>query len=241
MAAVAQQIEANESRLHGADELDWLAYLRTILPDLRAAWQWAGQAGDDGLLVVMLHSLAHLYDVAGLYREGIGLLAAAESRLPSSAAQLTRGRLLSWIGRFHYHIGEYEAAQQTLAAASDLLRPLDALALALTYRGEAARSAGDFAAARRYQTESAALARAAGSVQVETLALLHSGKVEIAEGKYQAAQAAAETGLNLARQAGGPPNFSPLPPLIPPPGSMSGPRRGGCWLRWAARKWTGLS
>jgi tetratricopeptide (TPR) repeat protein len=151
----------------------------------------------------MLHSLAHLYDVAGLYREGIGLLAAAESRLPSSAAQLIRGRLLSWIGRFHYHIGEYEAAQQTLAAASDLLRPLDApdaLALALTYRGEAARSAGDFAAARRYQTESAALARAAGSVQVETLALLHSGKVEIAEGKYQAAQAAAEIGLNLAGQ-----------------------------------------
>jgi hypothetical protein len=43
----AQQLAANESRLHGADELDWLAYLRTILPDLRAAWQWAGQAGDD--------------------------------------------------------------------------------------------------------------------------------------------------------------------------------------------------
>ncbi len=204
----AQQLAANEARLHGAEELDWLAYLRSILPDLRAAWQTA--ASDSDLLAAMLYSLAHLYDVQGLYREGIGLFEAAERRLDQSDTAYLRGLLLSWIGRFHYHIGQYDEARAALENALGLLRPLDrpdGLGLALTYRGEVARFQADFEAARRHQVESIALAQAARSTQVEILALLHTGKIEIAEGKYRAAQQACEAGLALARQAGGPPRL----------------------------------
>jgi predicted ATPase/Flp pilus assembly protein TadD len=238
----AQQLAANEADLHGAEELDWLAYLRTILPDLRAAWHWATDrqqttgtnengapssqpassqqdAGAPFMQGAMLYSLAHLYDVEGLYREGIGLFATAEHRLvqsrrlDQSSTDYLRGRLLSWIGRFHYHIGQYDEARAALETALALLRPLnkpDALALALTYRGEVARFEADFDAARRYQVESITLAQAAGATQVEILALLHTGKIEIAEGKYRAAQQACESGLALARQAGGPPRLIAL-------------------------------
>jgi predicted ATPase len=232
----AQQLAANEARLHGAEELDWLAHLRTILPDLRAAWHWTADrqqttgtnengapasqparrqqdAGAPLMQGAMLYSLAHLYDVEGLYREGIGLFESAERRLDQSDTAYLRGRLLSWIGRFHYHIGQYDEARQALETALDLLRPLnkpDALALALTYRGEVARFEADFDAARRYQAESITLAQAASATQVEILALLHTGKIEIAEGKYRAAQQACESGLALARQAGGPPRLIAL-------------------------------
>ena len=213
----AQQLAANEARLHGAEELDWMAHLRAILPDLRTAWQTA--ASDSDLLAAMLYSLAHLYDVQGLYREGIALFETAERRLVQSRrlvqanTNYLRGRLLSWIGRFHYHIGQYNEARQALETALDLLRPLnkpDALALALTYRGEVARFEANFEAARRYQAESIKLAQSAGATQVEILALLHTGKIEIAEGKYRAAQQAGEAGLALARQAGGPPRLIAL-------------------------------
>lgn len=234
----AQQLAAHEARLHGAEELDWLAYLRTILPDLRAAWHWAADrqqttdtnengatatpparsqqdAGAPFTLGAMLYSLAHLYDVQGLYREGIGLFATAERnlRLGQSSTKYLRGRLLSWIGRFYYHIGQYDEARAALETALDLLRPLNrpgTLALALTYRGEVARFQADFEAARRYQAESIALAQAAQSTQVEILARLHTGKIEIAEGRYRAAQQACEAGLALARQAGGPPRLIAL-------------------------------
>jgi predicted ATPase/DNA-binding SARP family transcriptional activator/Flp pilus assembly protein TadD len=203
----AQRLAGQEAQLDGPDEQVWLDTLRAKLPDLRAAWQWAGRlAGQDlGPLTDMLYSLGYLYDVQALYREGIDLFQTAVDHLAGIEAPLAHGRLLTWIGRFQYHIGQYSDARQNLDTALTHLRSLDApaaLALALTYRGELARFENDFSAARDYQTESLTLARSAGSDRVSALALLHIGKVDIAEGDYQAARLVCAEGLTLARQSG---------------------------------------
>jgi DNA-binding SARP family transcriptional activator/predicted ATPase/Tfp pilus assembly protein PilF len=205
----AQRLADREHRLSSPDEQAWLETLRTDLPDLRAAWLWAGRLApqESGPLTAMLYSLAYLYDVQALYREGIDLLQTAVTHLTGSDAPLSQGRLMAWIGRFQYHLGQFDDARHSLDTALTLLRPLDAaaaLALALTYRGELARFENDFGPARRYQTESVTLARAAGSDQIEALALLHTGKIDIAEAEYQAAQQVCEAGLALAQQGGAP-------------------------------------
>jgi predicted ATPase/DNA-binding SARP family transcriptional activator len=227
----AQLAAEGEARLHGPEEPKQLEALRLLLPDLRAAWQWAawqwaGQQVSD-LLARMLYSLAYLYDVQALYREGADLLQTAVAHLETElnrggaedAGEISalsasprfitalRGRLLSWRGRFLTHLGQYGAARESLETAVGLLRPLDQpadLALALTFLGELARFEADFAAARSHQAESLALAQAAGADDVAALALLHTGKIEIAEGEYRAARQVCAEGLALAQRQGAP-------------------------------------
>ena len=211
----AHRLAAQEAQLHGPDEQVWLEKLRINLPDLRAAWLWsvrlaaaAGQPLTDAQpLQAMLYSLAYLHDIQALYREGLDLLQTAVSGLDTNRTPLLGGQLLSWIGRFQYHLDQYDAARHSLDTAVSLLRPLDqpgALALALTFRGELARFENDFSLARRCQTESATLAQAANAHRVVALALLHTGKIDIAEGDYQAAQRVCSEGLALARESGSP-------------------------------------
>ena len=205
----AGRLASQEARLHGPHEQRWLETLRGNLPNLRAAWQWASQlaAQDSGPLLAMLYSLATLHDVQALYREGIDLLQTAVSALTDREQPLAHSRLLSWIGRFQYHIGHYDEARHSLETAVASLRLLERpapLALALTFRGELARFEGDFATARRWQAESVTLARAANASQILALALLHTGKIDIAEGDYQAARHVCSDGLALARQSGSP-------------------------------------
>lgn len=205
----ARLLGDHETRLHGPQEQVWLSQLRAYLPDVRVAWLWASRQTppDHDLLSAMLYSLAHLVDVKALYREGIALLETAVASLPDNDLPMLKGQLLSWIGRFQYHIGQYEAAGNNLDTALRLLRSLNApaaLALALTYRGEVARFVGDFPAAHRHQVESITLARASGAEHVESLALLHTGKIDIATGDYRAARQVCQAGLILAQRSGAP-------------------------------------
>ena len=206
----AQRLAAQEDQLHGPHEQEWLDLLRANLPNLRIAWQTATyQAAQDDspLLAMMLYSLAILHDVQGLYREGIELLQPTISALAPTNSPLLKGQLLSWIGRFQYHIGQYDAARQNLDTALTYLEPLNApadSALALTFRGELARFENDFNAARRYQAQSIPLAQAAEADHIMALALLHTGKIEIAEGDYQTAKQVCTRGLQLAQQGGSP-------------------------------------
>ncbi len=195
----------HEAQLHSDAEQTWLAHLRLYQPDLRAAWRWATAQAPPAtdLLAAMLGSLTHLYDVQALYREGIRLLQTAVLPTPG-ADPILSGRLLSWIGRFQYHLGEYASARTSLDTAAELLRAsqqTDHLALALTFRGEAARLENDLGLARAYQKESIRLAQ---SEPILALALLHLGKVDIAEGAYEAAQQVCQQGLTLAQQYGSP-------------------------------------
>lgn len=205
----AHRLAAQEARLHSPNEQVWLETLRTNLPDLRAAWLWSVRlaATDGHLLPAMLYSLAYLHDIQALYGEGLGLLQTAVSALDANHKPSLSGQLLSWIGRFQYHLDQYDAARHSLDTAVSLLRPLDqptALALALTFRGELARFEGDFTTARYCQQESVTLAQTANAHRVLALALLHTGKIDIAEGDYQAARDVCRKGLALARASGSP-------------------------------------
>lgn len=212
----ASLLGQKENLLGGAGEKSALDEFCADLPNLRAAWSWAAAvAGDDpDPLAAMVHSLAYLHDVQGLYLEGANLFQEAAERLDSLAGAdaagrepLARqlGRILTWLGRFLYHVGRYEEARHSLQTATDLLRPLQAqaeLALALTNLGEVARFENDFPLAQRYQAESLALARAAASTVEQSLALLHLGKIHVAQGQYEEARPVYLQGLALCRQAG---------------------------------------
>lgn len=214
----AQLVSTQESQLHGPAEQAQLELLRAMLPDLRAAWQWATSVihEDSRPLDAMLGSLAYLYDVQALYGEGVELLQTAVAQLaaattPDLLAQ--KGRLLSWHGRFLYHLDQYDTARDSMATAVALLRPLNRpanLALALTFLGELARFEQAFSLAHQYQAESAALAQAAGADDVAALVWLHTGKINVAEGDYQAARQMYEVGLSLAQRSGAPRQIATL-------------------------------
>jgi predicted ATPase/DNA-binding SARP family transcriptional activator/Tfp pilus assembly protein PilF len=202
--------------LDSAAEKVALDELRGELPNLRAAWSWAtATAGEDAtFLARMGHGLAYLHDVQGLYLEGVHLFGAAAERLDALAGEgellddfLARlhARILTWLGRFLYHVSRYDEARDTLQRAAGLLQPLAAeedLALTLTYLGEVARFENDFEQARRYQAQSLEAAVLSDSAVVQALALLHLGKIHIAEGQYEEARQVYGQGLALCRQTG---------------------------------------
>jgi DNA-binding SARP family transcriptional activator/predicted ATPase/Tfp pilus assembly protein PilF len=212
----ASLLSRKESALKGAGERCALDELRPDLPNLRAAWSWATAvaADDSGPLAEMIYSLAYLHDVQGLYLEGINLFQEAAGRLTALAGAGTplpeplvrqHGRILTWLGRFLYHVDRYPEARDSLQTATDLFRSLESpeeLALALTNLGEVARFENDFAGAQRHQLESLELAQEAASNEVQGLALLHLGKIHVAEGQYEEARRVYRQGLAVSGESG---------------------------------------
>jgi DNA-binding SARP family transcriptional activator/predicted ATPase/Tfp pilus assembly protein PilF len=212
----ASLLSRKESALKGAGERSALDELRADLPNLRTAWSWATAvaAADTGPLAAMIYSLAYLHDVQGLYLEGVNLFQEAAERLDSFAGagapvpeSLARqhGRVLTWLGRFLYHVDRYQEARGSLQTAANLFRSLEAqeeLALALTNLGEVARFENEFNKAQQHQLESLKLAQAAASNEVQALALLHLGKIHTAEGQYEEARRVYRQGLAVSRESG---------------------------------------
>lgn len=218
----SDDVQANEQRArHSHYYLDWTAHqapalqssdlphvlvaMRTELPNLRVAWQWAVQAQRQAWLVESIDPLTEFYATSGLLSEAEALFSASLALLQEQAATpdhlLCEAKLAIALTHMLYDQGNLPAAERWLARTQGLtqatadpdliwhrLRLLLQLRMAQGAYDEADHLMGQVLAAAQQTADPQWLARA----------WLDQGKLALARHRYAEAQAAVEEALRLS-------------------------------------------
>jgi tetratricopeptide (TPR) repeat protein len=209
MAARARHLEyyvafAEEAKLFGAEEVEWLRRLDVERENLLVAHAWCDRYPPGAEAGLRLASALKLYlfnrGMLGLaYRITMEALACAGVREHRAA----RCRSLFDAGQIAYFMGRYGEAVQSLEESLQAARELgDAqrIARALQPLGLACIARGDRAAAHRYLEEALALAKAQGDRRQVAGALNSLGQLRRVEGAPDAAEPIFREALALARE-----------------------------------------
>jgi predicted ATPase/Tfp pilus assembly protein PilF len=203
-------LHAQEDRLYTPDQITILDAIATDLDNVRAAWRWAADGGDEEGLRRGLHSLTFFYFRRSRYSEAVPLIGYAierQRRRPQSAAsQSLLGRLLSRQGNFLHGLGRYDEAIAAFEESLSLLRayeetPLE-LALALRSFGHLLDDTGDYSRARQFLEEALALARQEGNTFGVAVALSYLCSHYWRLNHFDQARATIEESIALYRQIG---------------------------------------
>ncbi|MDQ4075944.1 MAG: tetratricopeptide repeat protein [Chloroflexota bacterium] len=202
-----------QAALHGRESQQVMAELRAELNNIRQAWQWAVTHAQIDALDRASHGLADVYDLIGLFQEGVtafetavervrGLLAAAP---PDRTTQSALGRLLTEYARFLMRQAQFDWAVAVAGEAAELARTMqvvDLEAMACHWWGEVLWRQADYPAARMQLERALTLARTAGLSTVEIDSLLSLGKAALWQGDYAVVRASQEQALQRSRATG---------------------------------------
>jgi predicted ATPase/DNA-binding response OmpR family regulator/Tfp pilus assembly protein PilF len=194
--------EAAATELSGPDQVEWLGRLEREHDNLRAALEWAREAGDHELLLRLAGALWGFWHTHGHQREGRRWLAAALR----SGAQLPpawRARALYGVGWLAYDQGDYGQAAAYHRESLALFRQIGdraGMAEALRGLGELLLSQREFPRAQAIFEESLALSRELGHAEGQAWSLDHLGCAALEQRVYGEARALFEQSLALFRE-----------------------------------------
>jgi predicted ATPase/DNA-binding SARP family transcriptional activator len=160
-------LAGHEGDLKGSQQKAALAEIGAEIENMRQAWRWAVANEQTETIDQALLSFFILYEMQGWFEEGAQACRQGIIKFDGQAMGATVGRLLATEGAFMVRLSQYEQAQEILAQALALLRPLaqkDAaeksrVAFALYSSGIAAEAIGERDRARDLLQESLALYR----------------------------------------------------------------------------------
>lgn len=104
--------------LHGAGQLVALRQLEEQFANIRAAWRYGAEHAPANVLEMLSDSIVRLCWARTWYRIGIEVLQEGIEPLARRGEEYLRNHLLLHQGLMHYHLGNYDAAQQCAQAAS---------------------------------------------------------------------------------------------------------------------------
>jgi predicted ATPase/transcriptional regulator with XRE-family HTH domain len=207
-----------DGRLKSAEQKASLAAIAEEIDNLRAAWQWALDHDEPGLLLEMIYCLAWFFEIQGRNREGAEMMAAGAAALrPRATAPGAdeRTQVAHWLmvalEGWNSVRSDPARALGLFQAALEHLRRLDdpkALFNATITPGYLAILAGDEAGARALIAESIAAAEGAGyawgvSANLSILAIL-----EVLYSDAATARRQLDVSLVAARSCGDPRHIS---------------------------------
>jgi len=194
--ALVETAERHRSRL---DRAEWLRRLEIEHDNMRAALAWSREQADGDLMLRMAGALYWFWEARDHYAEGRGWIEAAlrkddarDAALPrTEASRRARARALYGTGQLGTLFGDYAAAQPQLEESLRLFRGLDddeGLALVLNCLGMVEEWwHRDYAGARAFQEESAAIFRRRRSKPDLAWALLGLAGATLGQGNAAAA------------------------------------------------------
>ncbi len=158
--ALAEQLEV---KLRGSERVTWRERLVVDADNLRAAVNWAIEAGETELALHLTAALYWSWLQLGQFREGRQWSEAALALPGGTGSTLARARTLLAAGSFAWHQGDPVPARRRLVESAELSAALgdrQGLGLAAQFLGLLALSQGEDAAAHARLVESIALFRA---------------------------------------------------------------------------------
>jgi predicted ATPase/DNA-binding SARP family transcriptional activator len=192
--------EEAEPELMGPAQREWLERLEREHGNLRAAFDFAVQAGDGDRALRLACALRRFLRMQGHLAEGRRIFAAALA-LPTDSAPELRATALNGLGTLAGEQGEFVAAKAAFEDALELVAD-DSSPLAASVRanlGNIALFEGDRDAARSHYEQALAVWRQHGDVRRVSVALENLGCVALAEERLDEAAALLAEGEKLAR------------------------------------------
>jgi predicted ATPase/DNA-binding SARP family transcriptional activator len=203
-------LAAREAALKSYAQPAALAEIATEMENIRAAWEWAVQAGKADLVATAIDAFWLFSEVRGRYGEAeryfrlaVETLEAAPEHVSSRALAL--GKALACLGSWHMRMGQPEVLQTLGARSLALLRPLDArreIAFALNILAAGAHAQGAYADERRLLQESIGLGQAAGDRWITGYSLNDLGLVAFLKGEAGEARRLCAQSLALFQAIG---------------------------------------
>jgi predicted ATPase/DNA-binding SARP family transcriptional activator len=185
-----------------------LAEIHQEIENIRAAWRWGVEQGYAALVGSASNSLFHFYEMRSWFQEGVEIFSQAAPRFAGETepeAQIVAGKLLARQGWFAFQVGQQAEGREllrrsltilrTLAAADELVTPLNHLA-AVTYY------AGDYAEANRLAEEALTISAARGDSYGVAVAKTILGQIAFLVGRYEEAQRHSRESLAIERGLG---------------------------------------
>lgn len=191
-AAFLALAEAAEPHLVGSqDELAWWARLRAEEDNLRAALQWALDAGEGETGLRLAGALWQFWNLSNNYGEGRAWLAALLAA-PAVASPRARARALNGLAMLALRQADNDAAAMTADASLALFLSLDdrwgmARAL-LTVGNVASLGSGEYARAIAHYGEALALQHELNSRAGMAITLFNLGLAAMSQGDYDQAR-----------------------------------------------------
>jgi predicted ATPase/transcriptional regulator with XRE-family HTH domain len=162
-----------DARLRSAAQLEVLAELTAEMDNFRAAWDWAVNHGEFGLIEQAMRLFWWFYDTRGSFQEGLDTLDRAvialeafhEHSPPDRTDQVALGHLLATRAWFAYRLANYGQAQRMFERSLEIVRPLNeprVLVEATTHLGMLMEVTGNYARALELYSEGVEIATAIG-------------------------------------------------------------------------------
>jgi predicted ATPase/DNA-binding response OmpR family regulator len=193
--------EAAGAELSGPGQIQWLDRLEREHDNLRAALEWAREAGERELLLRLAGALWGFWHTHGHQREGRRWLDAAlqgSAQLPPA----WRARALYGVGWLAYDQGDYGQAAAYHREGLALFQQIGdraGMAEALRGLGELLLSQREFPRAQALFEQSLALSRELGHAEGQAWSLDHLGCAALEQGAYGQARGLFEQSLALFR------------------------------------------
>jgi DNA-binding CsgD family transcriptional regulator/tetratricopeptide (TPR) repeat protein len=192
--------------LRGADQLSWLARLRSEHDNLRAALAWTLEQGDADLALQLAGALHWFWFLHGHWAGGQRWLEQALTMDGADRPSRPRPRALAGAGLLAFVQGDLATARRHLDASLAVAREIgddEGVARARLYLIWPAFVSGDYATMHEFAAECVARFRAHGDRWGETVALCHQGMaIKDSEASRGTARALFEQSLALATQRG---------------------------------------
>jgi DNA-binding SARP family transcriptional activator/predicted ATPase len=198
-----------EPLLFGGRVEEALSRIRPELENLRRAWEAAVELEETAVLNDLIRSFFWVFDLLGLYREGLalaeGAIAALEAAAPDEMRRLVLGQAYGLAAGCAFRLGDGARTETAAQAAMSLLapfRPHAAYGHSLLCAGAAAYGRVDVAAAAKLWRQAAAAYREAGSLWGECAAQCNQAEAALTLEDMAAARRYAAAAAALARRLG---------------------------------------
>ena len=215
--------EKAEPYLRSKEQAAWLTQLEEEHANIRAALQWAKEAGTEEARALetgarIAGAIWRFWQTRGYFSEGRMQLEAFLALLPklsrttttatnsqSAAPAPLRAKLLNALGALAYWQGDYATSRSAHEAALALARDLgdkEKMAFSLNNLGNVAWDQGDYLPARALYEESLTLRRELGDKGSVASSLHNLGNAAAFQGDYRAARTLYEESLIIQRELG---------------------------------------
>ncbi len=206
----AALLAENVERFRGRDQKLALEEMAREIDNVRVAWQWLVEQGDQAGIDAATDGLYMFTMIRSRFREGLEMLRAARMALqdnptPDRRTQLVLARVMAREGRFLSSLSQFEAAQSLLNESLAILRQLDVpdeIAFTLGHIGGTARLQGNAGLAEECLLECLALRRQTQDYYGQAIALLELGGAAFVRGDYATARQYCQDGLAIDEAAG---------------------------------------
>jgi DNA-binding SARP family transcriptional activator/predicted ATPase len=202
-----------EGRLRGQEYRAASAEIAAEVENVRAAWRWAAQQGDDAALDRALAGCFVYFLTSSQFQEGAALFDLAIGERDGGTGPLEgvalrlRARALIHRGVFRYFLGDYDAAVPDIERGLDLAgeRGCESdVGRGYTVLGAIAGWRGDDQAARLNLGRALAIGRETGDQQLIADALHEQSRICGSYGEYALGRSLAEQSLAIGRAVGQP-------------------------------------